>query len=94
MLRKVCEIQRYDEIGPAVFGAETEGVVPWIRRYLSAGLDLDFLGTLSNQVDNLPDQAGTNVKAPQNFLVLSQSFAGQEPHEIVRLSPTVKQVCT
>jgi hypothetical protein len=48
ILREVFRVKSDDEIGLALFRAETEWIIFWVMGYLDSGTNLDLVGSFGN----------------------------------------------
>ncbi len=92
VLWKVLRVQGKDKISSALFCAKTERIVFRVGRYFHCGTDLYRFRPVSDQIDDLADQARPNSHPPQDCLVFTEDVFRVEPDEVVVLRPIVKQI--
>ena len=63
ILWEILAVQRNDAVRVAVFGAYAKGVVLGVRGNLDRGANIDFFGSLTNEINYFADQVWTDAEA-------------------------------
>ena len=86
-LRKVFQIQRYDEISSASFSARAEGIVSRIGRDVGKSGNRDEFRLLSQQIDYPSDEWTPDAQPCQDPFVFQKNLIVYQPDKRISLDP-------